>query len=166
MLGHFQLGGAPLGGIHRIFRLITLEAGTFTFTGQAAALATPTTLTAETGYYTFSGQDATLTHGHPLTAATGTFTLTGQAATLTSGRKLALAHGTFTLTGKAAAFTHTYTLVAEYGSYTLTGQDVSFEVLRGPGGIKMVPRSNQPIAAAGLATRPIRARHGYLRATH
>jgi hypothetical protein len=109
-----------------VTRKLTADAGAFTLTGQAAGVAAGRRLTAETGSHTLSGQAAGLTVTRRLTADAGTFALTGQAAGLRPARVLTAATGAFALTGQAAALTYdpltAYSLTAAAGAYSLTGQ--------------------------------------------
>lgn len=82
------------------------------------------TLTATQGSFSLSGQAAALTHAWKLTAAQGAFTLSGQAATF--GLTMPAAVGTFTLSGQAATLSRTYVLPAAQGSFALTGQSAMF----------------------------------------
>lgn len=65
------------------------------------------TLTCDAGSFTLTGQDAALVATRIFTADAGSFTLTGQAATFAVTRTLACDAGAFTLTGQAALFTYT-----------------------------------------------------------
>jgi hypothetical protein len=113
---------APAGG-----NAYTLTAanGTYTLTGQAAALTTNRKLAAANGSYAVTGQNAGLSQGYKITAADGTYTVTGQDAGLNAARKLTAGSGTLTLTGQDAALSAAHKLTAANGNYTVTGQDAS-----------------------------------------
>jgi hypothetical protein len=85
---------------------ITVEAGSYTYTGTAASLERGRKVVADAGSYTYTGTDATLRVGHPLSAGAGSYTYTGSDASLEVG----------------------YKVVAGAGSYTYTGTDASLEV--------------------------------------
>ena len=97
------------------------------------------------GTYTITGQDAALKAARKLTAAYGTYTVTGQASTLTKAAGnstqypaplpslssllsgvsgvyvLTCNAGTYTLQGQAATLRRGVGLVAAYGTYTIRG---------------------------------------------
>ena len=101
---------------------LTSEHGTFTLTGQTAALLRNYTLGAAYGAYALTGQTATLLRNSAVGAAYGTFTLTGQSAALLRNSTLGSAHGSFALTGQEASLLTRRTVSATYGTFTLTGQ--------------------------------------------
>lgn len=110
---------------------LTADQGSFTLTGQVAALQAARTLTAESGSFTLSGQAAGLAAGRKLLADAGTFSLTGQDAGLTytpSGAAYTLSAeaGLFTLSGQSAALSASRVLSTDAGVYSLSGQDVEF----------------------------------------
>lgn len=109
---------------------MTAASGSFTLTGNAAALTAQRKLAAATQSFTLTGNAARLARGYTLAASSGTFTLTGQAAALTAARKMAAASGTFTLTGNAAGLAAARKLTASSASFTLTGQDAGLKAAR------------------------------------
>lgn len=122
--GSFTLSGQA--AALKAGRKVTASQGSFTLSGQAASLKAGRKLTAAQGSFSLSGQAATLKAARRITAAQGTFTLTGQAAALKVGRKLTASVGNFTLSGQAASLIYTpansYTLTASQGTFALTGQ--------------------------------------------
>ncbi len=128
-----ELGiGAPAG--------ISLEAGSFTVSGQDAGLRRGRVLRADAGSYALDGAAATLLPQRRVSAEAGSYSLSGQDAALTYGqffgfRSLALElgagavtaaaisaePGTFTVSGQDAALKRGLRLAAEAGSYTYTG---------------------------------------------
>jgi hypothetical protein len=108
---------------------LTAEQGSYTLTGQAAALLAGRALAAAQGSYTLTGQDAALLKGNTLAADQGSYSLTGQDAALLRGLLLSAAQGSYALTGQDATLTYTplgaFSLTADQGSYALTGQSVS-----------------------------------------
>jgi hypothetical protein len=63
---------------------LSVDAGAFTLTGNAAGLYRGLKLATETGAFTLTGNAAGLTRGLSLSAETGVFTLTGNAAALSA----------------------------------------------------------------------------------
>ena len=104
---------------------LTAAQGSYTLSGQAAALAFGRLLTAAQGSYTLSWQAAVLTYDgttYTMTATQGSHALSGGDAVLTIGRLLTAAQGSYTLSGQALAVAVARLLTAAQGSYTLTGQ--------------------------------------------
>lgn len=90
-------------------------------------------LSGEAGSYTYTGQAATFKVERNLAGAFGSYAYTGQTATFTVGRQLQGAFGTYTYTGQDATLTYTpgsggiaYSLSGEFGSYSYTGFDGVF----------------------------------------
>lgn len=92
------------------------------------------TLTAAAGSYTLSGQDAALLAARTLAAGQGGYALTGQDAGLLFSRILNAGQGAYNLTGQSAILTYqpagSYTLTASAGSYSITGQAAGLLVAR------------------------------------
>lgn len=109
----------------RAARTIAAAQGTYSLTGQAVGLLAARKVVAAQGSYSLTGQAAGLTATRNVTAAQGTYTITGQAAGLLKGQTLAADQGAYTLTGQAAGLIATRSLLAGAGSYALTGQDVT-----------------------------------------
>jgi hypothetical protein len=112
---------------------LAADSGSYSLTGQAAALRATRELDGAAGSYTLTGQDATLTYtpaggggAFTLTADPGSYALTGVAAGLKTGRKVAGAAGSYGLSGQAASLRRSRNLVAAAGSYTLTGVAATF----------------------------------------
>lgn len=112
------------------------EAGTFTLTGNDAALRRGYALTANLGTFTLTGNDAGLRAARQMPAAVGSFTLTGIATGLRAARRLTASPGAFVLTGNDATLTYSgaggggYTLTADAGTFTLTGHAAALRVAR------------------------------------
>lgn len=104
---------------------LTAAQGSFTLTGQAAALRAARLLTAAQGSHTLTGQAANLLAGRRLAAAQGSFALTGQSANLLAQRILAASQGAYALTGQDASLLAARKLTADHGAFTLTGQDAA-----------------------------------------
>lgn len=108
--------------------------------------ATNTTITCNQGTYSISGQTAALTVSRVITGSQGSYTLTGQSATLTKTTpgafSIAADSGTYTITGSSGLAQ--YAMNANYGTYTVTGQDVILN--------KSVPASFFILADSGLYT--------------
>jgi hypothetical protein len=102
------------------------DAGTFTLTGQAAALTTQFKTDADRGTFTLTGIDAELKQGYGIVAEVGSFTLTSYSADLTAAQSLLAEAGAFTLTGNDADLSAGYQIAADLGAFTLTGFDAGF----------------------------------------
>ena len=111
-------------------RYIGLDAGSFTLTGQDIAFGLVKILTADAGSFTLTGQDAVLQAARVLTADAGTFTLTGEDAALTRALIMAADAGSFALTGQDVVFGLVKIMTADAGSFTLTGQDAVLQASR------------------------------------
>lgn len=109
---------------------LTANSGSFTLTGQTAALKAARNVSAASGSFALTGQAATLKRGYPLSAAAGSFTLTGQTATLKATRTLTASSGAFTLTGQDAGLARGLKVAAGAGSYSLTGQAATLVATR------------------------------------
>ena len=101
---------------------LTAVGGTYTLTGQAAALRGSRAITAAQGSYALTGQAGALRAARRIAAEQGSYVLTGQAAALRAARAVAAPFGSYSLTGQAAALRVARQLVAGQGAYALTGQ--------------------------------------------
>lgn len=99
-------------------RKLVADSGTYTETGQAATLGL--TLPVASGSYTFTGQTAGLRATRFVTAVSGSYSETGQAVTL--GLTLPVASGSYSFTGQSAGLPVARRLSAASGSYSFTGQ--------------------------------------------
>lgn len=104
---------------------MTADAGTFTFTGQSAALEQGYDLPAANATFTYSGQAALLERGYVMAAAQATFSYAGQAALLERGYNLVAGQTTFSYTGQAAILALGRALAAAAGSFGYSGQAVN-----------------------------------------
>lgn len=110
--------------------------GAFTLTGIGAALKLARKMAASTGAFSLTGNDATLTYtpaGGPtytLAVGNGAFSITGNDAGLKAGRKMAAGTESFIETGNAAALKAGRKMVAGSGSFTLTGLDAILKAAR------------------------------------
>jgi hypothetical protein len=130
---------------------LTADSGTFTLTGQDAALRSTRTISAAQGSYTLSGQDTGLLAARRLALTQASYTLSGQAATLTrggltiqaavgrywlthpsvvrleNGDPLQLEDGSFVLDENVpdVTFTVQRRMTAAQATYTLAGQDAT-----------------------------------------
>jgi hypothetical protein len=124
--GNVQMLQGPPKTVGAVFYTLTAICGTYSLTGQAAAITATRAITAAQGAYTLTGQAAGLLASYSLPAAQGSYSLSGQAATLTytpaGTYSLAAASGTYSLTGQAATLTRTIIMTADGGTYVLTGQ--------------------------------------------
>lgn len=110
---------------------LTADAGTFTETGQAAALLNDHTLIGEAAVFTEAGQDAGLIYeislrNLSLTADAATFTESGQDAGLVYDRLLTAEANSFAVSGQAALLELDRAVAAEAAAFALSGQDINF----------------------------------------
>lgn len=126
---------------------LTAASGSFTLSGQAAALTRALTLTAAQGSFVLSGQAVTLQVGVDLTAAQGSFTLSGQSVGLTAARQLTASQGSFTLSGQNALATLARILAADPGSISFSGQ--AAQIL--PSAL-IFPAETGTVALTGIST--------------
>ncbi|MCA9366854.1 hypothetical protein KC887_01150 [Candidatus Kaiserbacteria bacterium] len=104
---------------------LTADAGSFTVSGQTAALLATRNLSAAAGGYTLTGQAAALLTSRMLTAAAGSYSLSGNDAGLLTSRLLTANAGSYSLTGNNAGLLISRLIAADAGAYTLTGQDAT-----------------------------------------
>lgn len=109
---------------------IAADAGSYSLSGQTAALEFDRQVDAATGSYALTGQAATLSKGLTLAAASGAYLLSGQDATFNRNRVVDAAAGSYALTGAAAALEHDRDIVAAAGAYLLSGGDAALELDR------------------------------------
>lgn len=121
--------------------------GSYSLTGQAAALRNARRITAAQGSYTLNGQTVGLRLGKNMVAAQGSYALTGQALALTRGRRLVAAQGSYAITGADALVD--VVISAGAGSYTLTGQTVGLSY--SGGGARSIPAGQGSYSLSGQA---------------
>ena len=126
-------GGTSTGYRARVIELrpattaytITAASGTYSVTGNAAALKWGHKLTAESGTYAITGSDAALKWGHKVVAVSGTYAISGSTSGLQWAHILVAESGTYTITGNNAALSKGTIITADSGSYLLTGYDAA-----------------------------------------
>jgi hypothetical protein len=132
-------GGSQLASIDHIRITVTYtitaytlsaEGGSYSITGQTAALKAARKLPASPGSYTLTGQAAALRAARKIAVESGSYLLTGQTAILRSIRKMAAEEGSYVLTGQAVALKLARKIAAGAGSYSLTGQDAVLRAIR------------------------------------
>jgi hypothetical protein len=104
---------------------MTAAQGSYTLSGQVAALTHGYPMAADQGSYTLAGQVVGLRTSRRATVDSGNYTLTGQATTLEQGRRVAVEQGSYTLAGQAVTLKRGRYLEANHGVYNLTGQAVN-----------------------------------------
>jgi hypothetical protein len=98
-------------------------ATTFTLTGFSAGSIQNFVIGTNAGSFTYTGEPAALIVGRtPLNAEAATFVLQGQDAGLGPVQSLPADVGTFVVDGQAANFIRTLRLPAEAAAYSLTGR--------------------------------------------
>lgn len=109
---------------------ITAASGSFSLTGNAAALRADRKLAVSAGSFSLAGNSAAVTAQRKLAVAVGTFALTGNNAALTLNRKLVTASGSFAITGSSAGLIESRKVALSSGSFLLTGNDSILTVAR------------------------------------
>lgn len=109
---------------------LTLDSGSLSLTGNAAAIKAGRKITADVGSYAQTGNAVTLRHGYRIVAESGAYSLTGNAAGLRAARLLPLASGAYSLNGSALTLQGAHKLTADSGVYALTGNVVVLKAAR------------------------------------
>lgn len=104
---------------------LTADAGSYTKTGQAAALKAARKIVASPSSYSLTGQAVALRPIRKMAAGAGSLTLSGQLAQLLAARRIVAAPGSYVLTGQPVTLRKGYGLVASPGSYLVTGYPAS-----------------------------------------
>lgn len=144
------------------------DAGSYSLSGQAAALRVDRKISAGAGSFALSGQNATLRKGYRLAANAGSYSLAGQTASLLAERRLSAEAGEFTFTGEDATLTYTpneeaYTLDAGAGTFSVSGQGATLRVdraLRAEAGTLSITGSEVAFRIGGVVAPP-KARGDY-----
>jgi hypothetical protein len=119
-------GAAIIKSLADAFHQLDADPGSYSDTGQAAALRLARKLAAEQGAYALTGSDATLTYEPipppaTLVAAVGSYAGAGQSAGLVVARKLASDQGMYAGTGSDSRLAVARLLQAAMAGYTYTG---------------------------------------------
>ena len=109
---------------------LTADAGSYSLSGQDAALVKSRIVVADAGSYALAGQDAALLKSKLVTGDAGSYALAGQDAAFVRNRVVTADPGAYTIAGQDATLTYTpvgstYTLTCDAGAYTLAGQDAT-----------------------------------------
>lgn len=112
-------GGYPIAALKPTAVALGVAAGSYSITGNAAGFDVTEPLTL--GTYSVSGDAAALLEAHLLGGAVGSYSITGNAAALLEEHVLGDAVGTYSVTGAAAALLEAHVLGAAVGSYAVTG---------------------------------------------
>lgn len=133
-------------------KILPANQGSYTLTGLAAntSVGSNATLTAETGDFDVTGLAATFLRTHNLVGVTRTYTLTGLPAGLSEGAaSLTAEQGSYTVSGQAATFLRTWVMPAGVGSFVITGNDVAF-----PAGLSLAAeQASYTMTGLAAATR-------------
>jgi Uri superfamily endonuclease len=109
---------------------LTLDAGSYVYTGSAVDLIVGRKIGITAGSYAYTGSAVDLIAGRKLVITPGSYTYTGSSIDLKVGRKLTIDPASYTYTGNDVTLTYTpaggatYTLTLDAGSYALTGSSV------------------------------------------
>lgn len=148
--GSFSLSGqaAALKYSHKV----QAGHGSFVLSGQAATLRAARSLVAAQGSYAFSGQAASLLAARRVTADFASYSLSGQTASLIVTRLMAALHGSYLLNGQNATLSRGRTLTADHGLYAFTEQDASLFLGR------LISANTGTLTLAGQQTQLLAAR--------
>ena len=119
--GSFSLSGQ--GAALQASRILPVAAGSFALSGTAADFGI--TMPAGAGGYSLAGQDIIFLKSLILSAGNGSFELSGTSTGLLSSRLIAAGSGSFSLTGQDVALLQSLILAAETGEFLLSGQQAS-----------------------------------------
>lgn len=106
-------------------RILNVDAGVFTLTGNPATLTKAKKLEAGVGIFNLTGNPATLTKAKKLEAVTGVFTLTGNPVTFIETEELNADVGTFILTEQNVNLSKQYKIISETGVFNLVGNNAT-----------------------------------------
>lgn len=104
---------------------ITAESGSYSLTGQVAAVVTARKVVSNAGSYTLTGNAAVLKFGYKVTAGAGAYALTGNSVNLVTTRAIAAVSGTYALNGNSANLLFNRKLTSDFGQYAITGQSAN-----------------------------------------
>jgi hypothetical protein len=104
---------------------ITVDAGSYTVSGQDVALAHGWVVAVDGASYSVTGQDVTLTHAWAVPVDAGSYAVTGQDVSLTKTWLLDVDAGSYAITGQDVALSVGFAVAVDAGSYSITGQDVT-----------------------------------------
>jgi hypothetical protein len=107
-------------------KVLDADAGSYSVTGQTAALEHRRQVVADAGSYAVSGQTVTLSKGLTLSADAGSYAVTGQDVTFNRTYAIDANAGSYAVTGTAAGTLRGYVATADAGSYSVSGQDATF----------------------------------------
>jgi len=103
---------------------LTADQGSFTYTGQTAALKYNRTIVAVQGSYALNGQTINLRASRILPCTQGAYSLNGQNASLLWNARISMTAGAYAFTGQSVGFYRGLRLVAAAGTFTYLGQSV------------------------------------------
>lgn len=115
---------------------LTVDAGSYTQTGNAVGLLASRLLGVTAGNYALTGNAVGLYHNRVLGISAGSYALTGNAVGLLASRVLGINAGAYVVTGNDVTLTYsgaagpTYTLTVAGGTYALTGNAVGLLLSR------------------------------------
>ena len=109
---------------------LSLDAGSYSISGQAPSLLISRALSFDAGSYSVSGQTVSLLVSRTLDLGVGSYTVNGQDISLLVSRLLALGAGSYSVTGQDISLLVSRLLALDTGNYSITGQDISLLVSR------------------------------------
>lgn len=124
--GSYTYTGTSTGLLYK--RNITANSGSYSYTGTSTGLLYKRVINANSGSYAYTGTNTGLLFGRDIIPDSGSYTYTGTSADLLLNRSLSLSAGSYAYTGTDAVILYARILNADAGSYTYTGTDVTLTV--------------------------------------
>lgn len=103
---------------------MTLESGSYAYTGQDVTLLANRVLTLESGAYSYTGGDISLLANRAMTLESGLYAYSGGEISLFANRKMTLEGGSYSYQGGSISLLANRIITLESGAYTYTGNDV------------------------------------------
>jgi len=122
---------------------LSASAGSYSVSGQSAALKSARQIASTAGDYNAIGQVATLEYGRALPAAFGAYSVDGQTAAVVAARNIGAAAGSYGVAGQDAGLTTWRVVSASAGAYSLSGANAALVSVR------HLPASSGTYASAG-----------------
>lgn len=105
--------------------VLSLDAGSYSTTGQTITTGVGLSLSLDAGSYATSGQELGVTSSRALALDTGSYATTGQTITTSLGRTVALDAGAYAKTGQVLDTAYGTTVALDAGSYATAGQTIT-----------------------------------------
>jgi hypothetical protein len=115
---------------------ITLDSGSYTYTGGEIQLSVNRKLAIDAGLYSYTGNNVQVSVSRSITLDSGSYSYDGFDSALSAHRKITIDAGEYVYTGNAVTLTYTpsgggtYSITLEAGAYVYTGQSVNLAANR------------------------------------